>query len=134
MLIGYRQSIIVQQQSTPQRRDPRSSVRTNEHPNRLRSLSYVDKHNILSIHRLFFACGRSNERPYGLVRIACGLVRGRHKARPLQLGMVWCGRTNVRPYGLVRIAYGLAPSEHTNITLTYTHCGACPFVAVRKLY
>ncbi|MDY6271383.1 MAG: hypothetical protein SPL43_08375 [Prevotella sp.] len=33
---------------------------------------------------VLFACGRSNERPYGLVRIACGLVRGRHKARPLQ--------------------------------------------------
>ena len=27
---------------------------------------------------------------------------------------------------------GLAPSEHTNITLTYTHCRACPFVAVRN--
>ncbi|MDY5257538.1 MAG: hypothetical protein SPH30_00680 [Prevotella sp.] len=37
------------------------------------------------IIRLYDACGRSNERPYGLLRIACGLVRGRHKARPLQL-------------------------------------------------
>ena|GEM_PF-5431281 len=27
---------------------------------------------------------------------------------------------------------GLAPSEHTNITLTYTHCRACPFVTVRN--
>ena len=27
---------------------------------------------------------------------------------------------------------GLAPSKHTNITLTYTHCRACPFVAVRN--
>ena len=25
---------------------------------------------------------------------------GRHKARPLQLTMVWCGRSNERPYGL----------------------------------
>ncbi|MDD6540956.1 MAG: hypothetical protein PUF32_01450 [Prevotella sp.] len=49
------------------------------------------------IIRLYDGCGRSNERHYGLVRIACGLVRGRHKARPLQLAMVWCGRSNERP-------------------------------------
>ena len=42
---------------------------TNEHPNRVRSLSYVDKHNILSIHRLLFASGRTNVRPYWLSAI-----------------------------------------------------------------
>ena len=51
----------------PNRRDARSSVRTNEQPNRIRSLTYVDKHNLLIIIRLYDVCGRSNERPYGLV-------------------------------------------------------------------
>ena len=51
----------------PNSRDARSSVRTNEQPNRIRSLTYVDKHNLLIIIRLYVACGRSNERPYGLV-------------------------------------------------------------------
>ena len=51
----------------PNSRDARSSVRTNEQPNRIRSLTYVDKHNLLIIIRLYDACGRSNERPYGLV-------------------------------------------------------------------
>ncbi|MDD7334882.1 MAG: hypothetical protein PUG75_00045 [Prevotella sp.] len=36
---------------------------------------------MIIIH-VYGACGRSNERPYGLVG---WLVRGRHKARPLQL-------------------------------------------------
>ncbi|MDD6542539.1 MAG: hypothetical protein PUF32_09590 [Prevotella sp.] len=40
------------------------------------------------VARLFVACGRTNVRPYGLLR---RLVRGRHKARPLQLMWVWCG-------------------------------------------
>jgi len=51
----------------PNSRDARSSVRTNEQPNRIRSLTYVDKHNLLIIISLYVACGRSNERPYGLV-------------------------------------------------------------------
>ena len=51
----------------PNSRDARSSVRTNEQPNRIRSLTYVDKHNLLIIIRLYGSCGRSNERPYGLV-------------------------------------------------------------------
>ena len=51
----------------PNSRDARSSVRTNEQPNRIRSLTYVDKHNLLIIIRLYDACGRSNDRPYGLV-------------------------------------------------------------------
>ena len=35
-----------------------------------------------------------------LVRVlfGCGLRRGRHEARPLQLVWIDCGRTNVRPY------------------------------------
>ena len=70
-------------------------------------------------------CGRSNEHPYGLVRIACGLVRGRHKARPLQLTMVWCGRSNERPYGMVRIACGLVRGRHKArpLQLTMVWCG-----------
>ncbi|MDY6270844.1 MAG: hypothetical protein SPL43_05605 [Prevotella sp.] len=28
------------------------------------------------------------------LRLGCGLVRGRHKARPLQLMCMWCGRSN----------------------------------------
>ncbi|MDD7334906.1 MAG: hypothetical protein PUG75_00170 [Prevotella sp.] len=77
------------------------------------------------IIRLYGACGRSNERPYGLVRIACGLVRGRHKARPLQLTMVWCGRSNERPYRLVRIACGLVRGRHKArpLQLTVVWCG-----------
>ena len=51
----------------PNSRDARSSVRTNEQPNRIRSLTYVDKYNLLIIISLYDACGRSNERPYGLV-------------------------------------------------------------------
>ena len=50
----------------PNSRDARSSVRTNEQPNRIRSLTYVNKHNLLIIICLYVACGRSNERPYGL--------------------------------------------------------------------
>ena len=55
----------------PNRRDARSSVRTNEQPNRMRSLTYVDKHDKLSNHRLFFACGRTNVRRYGLSEDSC---------------------------------------------------------------
>ena len=51
----------------PNSRDARSSVRTNEQPNRIRSLTYVDKHNLLIIIHVYGACGRSNERPYRLV-------------------------------------------------------------------
>ena len=51
----------------PNSRDARSRVRTNEQPNRIRSLPYVDKHKLLIIIRLYGVCGRSNERPYGLV-------------------------------------------------------------------
>ncbi|MDY5258391.1 MAG: hypothetical protein SPH30_05025 [Prevotella sp.] len=65
------------------------------------------------IFHLPFACGRSNERPYGLVSIACGLVRGRHKARPLQLAMVWCGRSNERPYlSVIRMIGDCAVGGH----------------------
>ena len=51
----------------PNSRDARSSVRTNEQPNRIRSVTYVVKHNLMIIIRLYGACGRSNERPYWLV-------------------------------------------------------------------
>ena len=40
----------------PNSRDARSSVRTNEQPNRIRSLTYVDKHNLMIIIRLYGAC------------------------------------------------------------------------------
>ena len=57
--------------------------------------------------------------------IACGLVRGRHKARPLQLTMVWCGRSDERPYGLVMIACGLVRGRHKArpLQLTMVWCG-----------
>ena len=114
----------------PNCRDARSSVRTNEQPNRMRSLSYVDKHDILPIHRLFFASGRTNVRPYWLVRIACGLVRGWHKARPLQLTMVWCGRTNVRPYRLseFRLKPGIYQGMHvcSLAIVSQSSCGNNP--------
>ena len=58
----------------------------------------VGRHKARPLQLTMVWCGRSNERPYGLVRKACGLMRGRHKARPLQLTMVWCGRSNERPY------------------------------------
>ena len=41
----------------PNSRDARSSVRTNEQPNRIRSLTYVDKHNLLIIFRLYDGSG-----------------------------------------------------------------------------
>ena len=78
----------------------------------MRAFLPIYGHNQWTIIRLYDACGRSNERPYGLVRIACGLVRGRHKARPLQLAMVWCGRSNERHYGLARIVCGLVRGRH----------------------
>ncbi len=38
---------------------------------------------------------------------------GRHKARPLQLTMVWCGRSNERPYlSVVRVFADCAVGEH----------------------
>ena len=57
--------------------------------NRGRVFLPIYGHYQLIIIRLYDGCGGSNERPYGLVRIACGLVRGRHKARPLQLMWIY---------------------------------------------
>ncbi|MDD7337053.1 MAG: hypothetical protein PUG75_11220, partial [Prevotella sp.] len=82
--------------------DARSSVRTNEHPNRMRSLTYGAKptiDNLSLVLRLrtlerasLRACGMTCARPaQGTATTpGDGLVRGRHKARPLQLTMVWC--------------------------------------------
>ena len=61
--------------------------RSNERPYGLDEVGIFNKS--LIIIRLYDACGRSNERPHGLVRIACGLARGRHKARPLQLMWIY---------------------------------------------
>ena len=61
--------------------------RSNERPYWLDVVGIFNK-SLIIIH-LYDVCGRSNERPYGLVRIACGLVRGRHKARPLQLMWIY---------------------------------------------
>ncbi|MDY4666796.1 MAG: hypothetical protein SO359_02695 [Prevotella sp.] len=75
--------------------------RSNERPYGLDEVGIFN--NTLIIIRLYGACGRSNERPYELVRIACGLVRGRHKARPLHWR--WFGaeaRTSV-PTGWMRL-------------------------------